>query len=374
MTEPPTTSEDRSLLGVADVPDDVLEGMVADLLGRPSVEVADVRVEPVAYEVPSLTTVGRHWVSGTTTDGDRFRLFVKHVQAWHHHPVFQQVPPEVRELAAASYPWDVEAAVYRSDLGDRLPPGLSMPRALGVLDRPSDSVVLWLETVEHPDHPWDPERFERAARLLGRLSASPAVAPVADIGCFEWSVVDYVEGRLRHDVAPQVEADAPWEAPLVHRHFGDELRDRTREACARLDEHAAELVTLPHLASHGDATPGNLMAGPTKDDFVLIDFGLWLSKPVGFDLGQLVGGDVQLGRLPAIPLEELDERCVAAYAHGLADEGLQLDLDVVRRAHALHLFLFSGVSALPEPDMPEHQVAARAALARLSLDLLDRTG
>ena len=48
---------DRSALGVADVGDDVLAGMVADLLGRPHAELLEVAVERVAYDVPSITTV-----------------------------------------------------------------------------------------------------------------------------------------------------------------------------------------------------------------------------------------------------------------------------------------------------------------------------
>jgi len=161
---------DRSLLGSADVPDDVLAGMVADLLGHDCVDLGEVCVEPVEYDVPSLTTIGRFWVTGTarTPRGDQqYRMFVKHVQAWHHSPWFQQVPEDVRDFAAASYPWRIEAAVYASDLRRRLPDGLAMPRALGILDREPDSVVLWVEAVDHVPQRWDAERFERAAYLLG---------------------------------------------------------------------------------------------------------------------------------------------------------------------------------------------------------------
>jgi hypothetical protein len=367
---------DRSLLGSADVPDDVLAGMVADLLGHDRVDLESVQVAPVAYDIPSLTTVGRWWVSGTARTpraSEPFRLFVKHVQAWHHSPFFQDVPEPVRELAKASYPWDVEAAAYRSDLRERLPAGLAMPRAFRILDLEPDAVVIWLEAVEHAPPCWDASRFERAAHLLGRLAGSDRVRELGHLTGFRWSPMNYVVGRVLHDVVPRVTAQEPWQDPDVQGCFGD-LEDRLRAECGRIEERGAELVAMPVLTSHGDASPGNLLPGRDPDEVVLIDFGFFLPNAVGFDLGQLVGGDVQLGRLPDLPLAELDERCVTAYVRGLAAEGCEVPLDVVRRAHALQLFLFSGISSLPDEGMPPAQVAARAALARQSIDLLDRTG
>lgn len=296
------------------------------------------------------------------------------MQSWQQSPAFRFVPEEVRAFAAASYPWRIEAAVYRSDLAHRLPDGLAMPRALGVLDLDPDAVVVWLSTVDHPPVPWDDARYERAAYLLGRLSASRPVAELGNVGDFDWSVMDYVLGRVAHDVVPHVLSDEPWGDPEVARRFGDDLRERLRGECARVEEHGRELLGLPHLVTHGDASPGNLLPGPEPDAITLIDFGFFHANPVAFDLGQLVGGEVQLGRLPDAPLDELDERCVTAYHRGLGDEGCEVDLDVVRRAHALQLFLFSGISTLPDEGMTGAQVAARAALARHSLDLLDRTG
>jgi hypothetical protein len=368
---------DRSLLGVADVADDELARMVAELLGQPHAELVDVTVEPVRYDVASITTVARSWVSGTarTPGGEKpFRLFVKHVQAWHHSPFFQLVPDHLRETAAASYPWRIEAAVYESGLAGHLPDGLSMPRSLGVFWLPEDQVVVWLEAVAHEEPPWDPNRFERVAHLLGRLSGCAALDERGEVADFPWRTADYVRGRLAAQVLPAVADDTTWESPVVAEAFGDHLRDRLRIACAAAASYAEELDALPWFVSHGDASPGNLLPGREPGGVVLVDFGFWMPKPVGFDLGQLVGGDVQLGRVPALPLDELDERCVAAYTRGLAAEGAQVDLAVVRRAHALQLFLFAGASSLPDPGMSLEVTRARAALARHSLDLLDRTG
>ena len=157
--------------------DEQLAAMVADLLGADpaTTEVLESRADEVDYDLPAITTAGRYWVSGTARCGGRdrtFRIFVKHVQAWSRHPFFQLVPPEHREAAADSVPWRTEAQVYRSDLRDRLPDGLTMPRALGVFDLDEESNAVWLEAVPVTDREWDLHRYVEAARLVGRFATS----------------------------------------------------------------------------------------------------------------------------------------------------------------------------------------------------------
>ncbi len=345
----------RELLGAADVSDGQLSAMVADLLDVEHAEVSDVVVEPVAYDLPAITTAGRYWVSGTaqTPQGiETFRLFVKHVQAWSRHPFFAQVPDSHREMAAASVPWRTEPLAYRSDLGDRLPEGLSMPRALGVFELPDEQAAIWLQEVRHTPVEWDLARYTRAAYLLGRTAASERVRPLADVGDFEWSVWNYVHGRIDVDILPGL-AERPTLDPDLHA--------RLLAAAALVPAYAEELMAFPRVAGHGDACPNNLLPGPDIDSFVLIDFGFWMSSPLAFDLGQLVAGDVQLGRCGITDLTGLDEACVAAYTRGLAEEGMVCDVADVRRAHALQLFLFVGISI----EVPE--------LVQLSLDLLEET-
>lgn len=374
----------RTLLGPADVSDAELTRMVADLLGHSPAEVAlrAVRVETVAYDVPSITTAGRYWVAGTaeTPAGPTpYRLFVKHVHSWSRSPMFADVLPEHAEAAEAGVPWRTEPLVYRSDLGDRLPAGLSMPRALGVFDLDDLSAAVWLEEVFHQPRAWDLPRFQRAAYLLGRLAASRQVAPLRDVGEFAWSVHDYVFGRVALQVLPILAGDV-WQHPLVAGAFDHDLRERILAAAELAPAYADELATFPTLNGHGDASPNNLLPGPTADSFVLIDFGYWHALPLGYDLSQLVVGHVQLGLRGCDDLAELDAACVRAYTAGLADEGLVVDESAVRRAHALQLQLFSGVSAVPfellgAPVTPELErvAAARAAIARHSLDLLSST-
>ena len=376
----------RTLLGPADVTDEELTRIVGDLLHQApgSVELLDSQAEHVAYDLPAITTAGRYWVTGTarTPAGDRrFRIFVKHVQSWSRSPFFAQVPAEFQEMAAASVPWRTEAHAYASDLGDRLPDGLSMPRALAVHDLDELSAAIWLQEVDRPPVPWDLDRFRRAAHLLGRMAASPTVAPLANVGDFEWSVRTYAFGRLGLQVLPVLRSDDVWQHPAIAAAFDTDLRDRLRAAADRVEKWLDELDGLPLMTTHGDASPNNLLPGPTPDSFVLIDFGFWLPNPVGYDLGQLLVGDVQIGRRSPSLLAETEAAIVPAYVAGLAEEGTRVDEDTVRRSHALLLMMFTGLSALPFDEIGSTPPGAlntlardRAELARFCLDLVDSTG
>jgi hypothetical protein len=376
---------DRSALGPADVTDDQLGVMVADLLGTdPSAtEVLDSRADEVDYDLPSITTAGRYWVSGTARgDGreQRFRIFVKHVQSWSRHPFFQQVPPEHQEMAAASVPWRTEGDVYRSDLGDLLPTGLTMPRALGVFDLDAESNAVWIEAVPATDREWDLACYAEAARLMARFATDARVMELSEAIGHDMTVHTYFEGRLALQVLPAVRDDGLWHHPLVTGAFDDELHRRLLDAADHAAEYADELARLPRVASHGDACPNNLLTRDDSEDFVLIDYGFFGPGAIGFDLSQLLVGDVQVGRRGSDDLAAVEAALFAGYMAGLRAEECWIPDDVVRRAHALQLMLFTGLSSLPielldQEPTPELRrvVAQRADLARFSLDLCDAT-
>jgi hypothetical protein len=136
---------------------------------------------------------------------------------------------------------------------------------------------------------------------------------------------------------------------------------------------------MRHLAAHGDACPNNLLRRGGDPGFTLIDFGFWRPQPVGFDLSQLLVGDIQVGRQEVDDLPERAEACVTAYGSGLADEGLDVPLDEVRRGHAVSLMLFNGLPSLPTEVLEDeaafdHWTRQRAGIARYALDVLERTG
>jgi thiamine kinase-like enzyme len=134
------------------------------------------------------------------------------------------------------------------------------------------------------------------------------------------------------------------------------------------------------VLGHGDACPNNLLVGEHDDDLVMIDFGFWGAAPIGFDLTQLLVGDVQIGKRSAEGLAELDEAIVTAYVAGLRAEGCEVPEAVVRRSHALCLLLMTGLSTPPFDlfegpvnDVTLKMAADRTKLARFSLDLLEKT-
>ncbi len=376
----------RDILGPADVTDDQLTDLVAALLGEPvdRVAVLESRADEVAYDLPAITTAGRYWVRGTARVGSGrrpFCFFVKHVQSWGRSPLFAEVPAEIAAMAEATVPWRTEPLAYRSDLGDRLPDGLRMPRAIGVFDLDEASASIWLEEVAALPVVWDIPRFARAARLLGRLAAGAQLRELARVGQSGWTVQDYLRGRLTHQVLPLLRDPSIWQHPLVAGAFDDGLRNRLLAAADRVGELVEELLSLPVGTAHGDACPNNLLVTADHEGFVLIDYGFWTEAPIGFDLGQLLVGDVQVGRRDAGGLHAVEDAILPAYVDGLHDEGCALDVRAVRRAHALHLVVFTGLSTLPFEHLAarpapwlDAMAATRAAIARFSLDLLDATG
>jgi hypothetical protein len=117
-----------------------------------------------------------------------------------------------------------------------------------------------------------------------------------------------------------------------------------------------------------------------RPELVLVDFGFWGPAPFGFDLGQLMVGEVQLGERAAAELPGDEGACVAAYVDGLRAEGCAVDVATVTRGHALQMLLFSALPALPfellgaEPTPALVDVCRqRAAAARFVLDLAAAT-
>jgi hypothetical protein len=376
---------DRRALGPADVDDARLAALVADQLGVAEVELLRSRAEVVAYDIDALTTAGRYRVTGRARHeggADEFAFFVKVVQSWGRHPAFRQVPAEMREWALASVPFEAEPRIYRSDLADRLPPGLTMPRAHAVVDLDAESTALWLEDVPVVAARWDRAALARAAHLLGRLAASPRVRPLAttaDPGQHR-SLRTYAEGRVAQQVVPALHDDGIWRHPVVAPAFDDALRRDLVAAAGTLPAVVDELEALPHGTAHGDACTRNLLVAADRPELVLIDFGFWGPAPFGFDLGQLLVGEVQLGERSAGALPGDEQECLAAYVAGLRAEGCEVEVATVERGHALGMLLFAGLPSLPFEllDAPPTPAAIeisrqRAAAARFVLDLVDAT-
>jgi Phosphotransferase enzyme family len=370
-------------LGLCESRDRQLEAMVSALLDAPA-EILSVHVERYRYDLPALTTRDRFHVSGTarTIDGQRrpYAFFVKVIQSWARSPLSHEVPGPLRAGVATLLPWRTEPDLYLSDLRDRLPAGLTVPRAFGVFDLDGESTAVWLDMVPARTVTWDVERHQRAAYLLGRLAASPAVTPLAARISIGRTARLYADVWLAHNVIPELYRDDMWRHPLLVGAFDATLRARMLAAVTALPRLLDELDTVPLATAHGDACTRNLLVTDTDDCFTMIDFGFWGTAPVGFDLGQLLLGEIQVGERPAIHLPVLEQVCLPAYVNGLHDEGDDITLHQVRRSHAVLMTIFHAIPAIPY----EHRTAEptpqlrklytdRAATARFILDLLDNT-
>jgi Phosphotransferase enzyme family len=360
-----------------------LAAMVSARLGTPA-EILSARIDRYPYDLPAITTRDRLVVSGCagTSAGQhrRYAFFVKVIQSWARSPLSREVPEPLRASVTPLLPWRTEPDLYLSDLRDRLPAGLTMPRAFGVFDLDDESAAVWLDMVPVRTVAWDVERHRRAAYLLGRLAASADVARIAAGIPIGRTARLYADAWLAHNVIPDLYRDEVWRQPLVAEAFDATLRARTLAAVRALPGLLDELDNVPVATAHGDACTRNLLVTDHGDQFTMIDFGFWGTAPVGFDLGQLLLGEVQLASRPASDLPLLERACLRAYVNGLHEEGDDTTLGQVRRSHAVLMTIYHAIPAIPY----EHRTAAptpqlrrlyiqRAATARFILDLLDST-
>ncbi|MGW6445912.1 hypothetical protein [Lentzea sp. NPDC055074] len=197
------------------------------------------------------------------------------------------IPARFRDVVG-ELPWRDEVDFLLSDFV--LPPGMRRPRVLRVDDF-GDRVALWLEDVRCADVEWDLPRFRRAALGLGR-----------------WA------GR-RFGGAPGRALRVLYEGRLVRDAF---LRPHHSALAERMPELLARLEALPQANGHNDACPQNLLV-PQDDpeSFVVIDVTWQCPNPVGADLGQLLVGLAQAGRMPVSELPRIREAVIDAYWEGL---------------------------------------------------------
>lgn len=373
----------REALGAANMPDAELRQVVAASLGETAddVQVLSCDVDEVEYDLASILTNGRHWVTGIadTPNGRReYCIFVKTIGSFEHSPFFSKVPAALREMAATMQ-WRTEADAYRSGLRAALPDGLSMPVAYAVRELGDSRIALWLEAIPVVPHLWSIADLADAAYRLGRFATRPAVAEAARRIRDRLHLRMYASGRLAHLVVPALHSEDLAQHPLIREPFGP-IRERLLSAVDAVPAWLDELDKAPEAISHGDASTNNLLRTADSGDLTLIDFGFFGPQPVGFDLGQLLLGEVQIGRRPADDLPAVEAAVMPAYVAGLAAEGMPVDSAVVRRAHALAMMIFSGLSGYPFEHLDQEPTSSlmalsreRAEASRFCLDLVEST-
>ncbi|MBM7783907.1 phosphotransferase [Tenggerimyces flavus] len=358
-----------------------LAAMVRGQLGRPNATVVNWWIEEVDYEIGTPVTARLTRVRGTARDGEavlRWSFFVKELQSFRLWPPYERVSKLVPDFGRFDGRWRFEADVYESDLHHALPPGLRLPKVYATYEHDDLRTVVWSENVETAQVDWDIPRYQRAARLLGQLSARltrhDLYPETASRVPGEMTRL-YVTTRLEAGAFEDLFADSVWEHPLLEG--TGSLRADLERLAARVPELLGVLDTLPQTFMHGDASPQNLLV--PKDNpqgFVVIDWTMAGLVAVGYDLGQLLVGHAHAGLLDAAELPALHDEIAVAHAQGLAMDGFPVDLDELRCGFDAQLVIRSAFTALPlgrlrEPasDKLADLVESRLALTRYLVDL-----
>ena len=215
-----------------------------------------------------------------------------------------------------------------------------------------------MENVDQAPGCWPMERFERAAYLLGRLSARRQphlVKPLLPRGDVETPGIGlryYTHGRVLMAALPGLADKETWRHPMLAAavcNSGDHgLRDELLELGTRLPAVLDALDALPQTYQHGDASPQNLLVPKdNEDEFVVIDWGFDCPQAVGFDLGQLLIGLAHAGELSPDALPAVHRVIVPAFMEGLAADGMIVPEEQVLYGYLGSLMCRAAFTALP---------------------------
>lgn len=350
------------LLGV---PADKVPAALADILGAP-VDPGGVTVEPVPYSSGSPATGGLWRVRA----GGR-SVFVKQLHHLRHWPALALMPPQIAGSFAAEFPWRTETELWDPRVQASLPDGLRGPVLHRLLELPDDRLTLWQEDIVEVTTPWDLDRFERAAYLLGRWNARSTTPDVLAVTDFPpgFALRMYADRSVAFRGMGPLRSDDVWHHPWLADH-GD-LRAGLVELGPRIPEMLDRLDTYPQALPHGDASPQNLLVpADGSAEFVVIDLSFRTPHALGFDLGQLLVGLTHAGLLPAAMLPPISDVIVPAYLRGLAAEGVTDVETGVRDAFATSVLIRSGFDGFSYDllDKDRHAFDERVTMSRFLLD------
>lgn len=374
--------------------DDDLTDLVRTITGDPAARSGAVRVEPVDYPIgtPSTEALFRLFGTATTAGGDTvdWSCFIKKLQSVRHWAFIDAVPEQFRAAFIQNLPWQLEIAVHRSGIADVLPDGLRLATAYRIDLYDDDRGTLWMENVVQEPGPWPMERFERAAYLLGRLSARrqphlvEPLLPRGDITTPGVGLRYYTGGRVMMTALPAIADPQTWRHPMLAAavcHLGDHrLRDDLLDLGERLPAVLDALDALPQCYQHGDASPQNLLvAEGNPDEFVVIDWGFDCPQAVGFDLGQLLVGLAHAGELAPEALPAVHKAILKAFLKGLAEDGMQVTEEQVLYGYLGSLCARATFTALPLEQITKTTDEAtlamfedRVRLTRVLVDLVSQ--
>jgi hypothetical protein len=350
--------------------------LAAQALGRPvPPQLPDV--VPVAYPFGSPATGALLRVQGRDEARQPWSLFVKVLHHVRHWVLYPMLPPEFAEEFAAQFPWRSELDAWLPAFSDLLPEGMRLPTLHQVIDLGNDRLAVWMEDIRESDEPWDEQRYERAAWLLGRLTAR-GTAPEILAACpypSGFALRMWAERGAKPTGIPPLADEAVWTHPWLTGQ--QDLRSDLQALAEKIPAVLDRLDSLPQAMSHGDASPQNLLVPADEPDtFAVIDISFQSPHAVGFDLSQLVAGLVHAGLQPAAALRGIQDVVVDAFVTGLRDEGCEIPREQVEIGYVGSLLLRSGFTSLPydtlsapvEDQLRTTTFTERIALTRFTVE------
>ena len=338
----------------------------------------------VPYSLDAITTAGRYWVTAraSTPGGERSaRLFVKHVQSWSRSSFFQFVPEKYQAMAATSVPWHA-GLVYGSDL----PPtatGAHHARRCMAFSTPrrrrSGSPRSSSTTTGTP--PTSPVRRTCSVGSPGSPAVAEARPRLGDADGGPHAARTYADGRLAAQ-APALRSKESLAGAVAGRRLRHDLRAGLLTALDAVPSFVDELESGPRRPPTATPARTTCCAPRARTTSPSSTTGSSAGSASASTSDELLVGDVQIGQRDAAdPLPEAEAACLPAYVEGLRAERVSVDADTVARAHALHLLVFSGLSAplmdAPAPgadaDALARDARERAAISRFCLDLVETT-
>lgn len=341
-----------------------LQPVVAQILGRPQVEVAEWRVRPVAGTAGSVNQGGRgvFRVEGLAKDGGpavapplAAAAAPTALTPWSAivkvfgEPRGAAAPGDTTRVPTAADYWQREILAYRSGMLAEIHGGLAAPRCYAVtehLEHPEHEWRVWLEDVAETSKAWTLARYASAARHLGQFNgAYLAGRPLPP--AYPW----LCRGRTREWVAA---AGTQWEGFAHYAATAEGQSWLSAAGVARMRVLLGEqerllglLGRLPVCLCHHDAYRRNLLArdGPRgEQQTVAVDWSMVGCGGVGEETGILAAATLTFLDVPAAQAAAYDDLVFTAYLAGLRDAGWQGDPRLARFGHTVTAALTIGTA------------------------------
>lgn len=320
----------------------ILTEVVRQDQNDPDLVLLDWTVEPLSHEKIIETTGGLFCFSGQSQSIDGIRPW-KVVMKCINNPKDPSANPRVW------YYWKREILAFQSGFLAQLPLGVRAPRFYGVMEN-ENGAWIWMEYIqETAGKHWSLEDFRRAAQHLGRsqgkyLAGTPLIDQPWLTQTFFRSAWDK-EGFWLRFMNPDSTENA-WQSPITQRGFDARQKSRVLQLLEEKERFFDANDRLPQVFCHNDASRRNFMWSRSvqtgEEELIGIDWAFSGIGALGNDLGELVGTSLFFFEYSPTDAVTLEAAQIEGYLAGLADNGVQVDVQLVRLGYLISLSLWMG--------------------------------